>query len=207
MVEFHRLQVPLDCHSCGFMKKLSVTCGGASCTQEISLAKSLDARVIKNIFTVSIGFDAFCLPSNTSFCCAMHPSSHSLMWQWQVSVGYFISDLGMIIWFYPSLGGMEYVSTNSFVQRLIKPNTSCFHLSSISIFVSLQAQPIWWDMSTLKFSLNLELIMETIITSQVIHHFFSMIAVAYSMLTGEGQLYTCMVLISETTTPGINLRW
>lgn len=79
MVEFHRLQVPLDCHSCGFMKKLSVTCGGASCTQEISLAKSLDAHVIKNIFTVSIGFDAFCLPSNTSFCCAMHPSSHSLM--------------------------------------------------------------------------------------------------------------------------------
>ncbi|MBA0574960.1 hypothetical protein Golob_024852 [Gossypium lobatum] len=27
------------------------------------------------------------------------------------------------------------------------------------------------------------------------------------MLTGEGQLYTFMVLISETTTPGINLRW
>ncbi|KAJ6306700.1 hypothetical protein OIU78_021919 [Salix suchowensis] len=52
----------------------------------------------------------------------------------------------MIIWFYPSLGGMEYV----------------------------------------------------------IHHFLSLIAVAYSMLTGEGQLYTYMVLISETTTPGIN---
>ncbi|KAJ6399231.1 hypothetical protein OIU77_019893 [Salix suchowensis] len=66
-----------------------------------------------------------------------------------VSVGYFIADLGMIIWFYPSLGGMEYV----------------------------------------------------------IHHFLSLIAVAYSMLTGEGQLYTYMVLISETTTPGINLRW
>ncbi|KAF3784761.1 Transmembrane protein [Nymphaea thermarum] len=27
-----------------------------------------------------------------------------------VSVGYFISDLGMIIWSYPSLGGMEYVA-------------------------------------------------------------------------------------------------
>ncbi|KAG6774444.1 hypothetical protein POTOM_021797 [Populus tomentosa] len=66
-----------------------------------------------------------------------------------VSAGYFIADLGMIIWFYPSLGGMEYV----------------------------------------------------------IHHFLSLIAVAYSMLTGEGQLYTYMVLISETTTPGINLRW
>ncbi|XP_011032790.1 PREDICTED: transmembrane protein 56-B-like [Populus euphratica] len=67
----------------------------------------------------------------------------------QVSAGYFIADLGMIIWFYPSLGGVEYV----------------------------------------------------------IHHFLSLVAVAYSMLTGEGQLYTYMVLISETTTPGINLRW
>ncbi|KAE8675792.1 tetratricopeptide repeat protein 7A-like [Hibiscus syriacus] len=41
----------------------------------------------------------------------------------------------------------------------------------------------------------------------VIHHFLSIAAVAYSVLTGEGQLYTFMVLISETTTPGINLRW
>ncbi|KAJ9147133.1 hypothetical protein P3X46_029328 [Hevea brasiliensis] len=66
-----------------------------------------------------------------------------------VSVGYFIVDLGMIIWFYPFLGGMEYV----------------------------------------------------------IHHLISMIAVAYAMLIGEGQLYIYMVLISETTTPAINLRW
>ncbi|KAI4308135.1 hypothetical protein L6164_031239 [Bauhinia variegata] len=66
-----------------------------------------------------------------------------------VSVGYFIADLGMIFWFYPSLGGYEYV----------------------------------------------------------IHHLLSLVAVAYAMLSGEGQLYTYMVLISETTTPGINLRW
>ncbi|XWS44419.1 hypothetical protein CRYUN_Cryun15aG0043600 [Craigia yunnanensis] len=66
-----------------------------------------------------------------------------------VSVGYFLTDLGMIIWFYPSLGGMEYL----------------------------------------------------------LHHLLSVAAVAYSMLTGEGQLYTFMVLISETTTPSINLRW
>ncbi|KAL9315980.1 hypothetical protein ACSQ67_016981 [Phaseolus vulgaris] len=66
-----------------------------------------------------------------------------------VSVGYFIADLGMIFWFFPSLGGYEYV----------------------------------------------------------IHHLLSLVAVAYSMLSGEGQLYTYMVLISETTTPGINLRW
>nr|CAD1828214.1 unnamed protein product [Ananas comosus var. bracteatus] len=66
-----------------------------------------------------------------------------------VSVGYFISDIVMILWLYPSLGGMEYV----------------------------------------------------------LHHLLSIIAIIYAMLSGEGQLYTYMVLISETTTPGINLRW
>ncbi|KAL2906863.1 Transmembrane protein 56 [Bienertia sinuspersici] len=66
-----------------------------------------------------------------------------------VSVGYFLSDIAMIFWFYPSLGGMEYV----------------------------------------------------------LHHFLSMGALTYAMLTGLGQIYTYMVLSSETTTPGINLRW
>ncbi|KAL3754876.1 hypothetical protein ACJRO7_002039 [Eucalyptus globulus] len=66
-----------------------------------------------------------------------------------VSVGYFLTDLGMIFWFYPLLGGMEYV----------------------------------------------------------IHHLLSIASLAYAMLTSEGQVYTFMVLISETTTPGINLRW
>ncbi|XP_031500824.1 uncharacterized protein LOC116264635 isoform X2 [Nymphaea colorata] len=66
-----------------------------------------------------------------------------------VSVGYFISDLGMIIWSYPSLGGMEYV----------------------------------------------------------VHHLLSVVSVAYSMSSGEGQIYTLMVLISEMTTPCVNLRW
>uniref|UniRef100_A0A1D1YK97 Transmembrane protein 56-B n=1 Tax=Anthurium amnicola TaxID=1678845 RepID=A0A1D1YK97_9ARAE len=66
-----------------------------------------------------------------------------------VSVGYFITDLAMIFWLYPSLGGMEYV----------------------------------------------------------IHHLLSVFAISYAMYSGEGQLYTFFVLISETTTPGINLRW
>ncbi|PON89689.1 TRAM/LAG1/CLN8 domain containing protein [Trema orientale] len=66
-----------------------------------------------------------------------------------VSVGYFLTDLGMIFWFYPDLGGLEYV----------------------------------------------------------VHHLLSIVSLAYAMLTGEVQLYTYMVLISETTTPGINLRW
>ncbi|MQM10061.1 hypothetical protein Taro_042950 [Colocasia esculenta] len=66
-----------------------------------------------------------------------------------VSVGYFITDLAMIFWLYPSLGGMEYV----------------------------------------------------------IHHLLSVFGISYAMYSGEGQLYTFLVLISETTTPGINLRW
>ncbi|XP_057502221.1 uncharacterized protein LOC130786023 [Actinidia eriantha] len=66
-----------------------------------------------------------------------------------VSVGYFVADLGMIFWLYPSLGGIEYI----------------------------------------------------------VHHSLSAIAVAYAMFTGEGQFYTFMVLISEVTTPEINMRW
>lgn len=66
-----------------------------------------------------------------------------------VSVGYFITDLAMIFWLYPLIGGMEYV----------------------------------------------------------FHHLLSLCAISYAMLTGEGQLYTYMVLISEATTPGVNLRW
>lgn len=66
-----------------------------------------------------------------------------------VSVGYFIADLGMIFWLYPSLGGMEYV----------------------------------------------------------LHHMLSLVAVAYAMVSGEGQLYSFMVLMSEMTTPSINMRW
>ncbi|KAG8062028.1 hypothetical protein GUJ93_ZPchr0003g18476 [Zizania palustris] len=67
----------------------------------------------------------------------------------KVSVGYFISDLAMIFWLYPSLGGLEYI----------------------------------------------------------LHHILSVVAIAYTMLSGEGQFYTYMILISETTTPEINLRW
>ncbi|CAM8935718.1 unnamed protein product [Rhodiola kirilowii] len=76
-------------------------------------------------------------------------SSHFSTFGLGVSVGYFLSDISMILWLYPSIGGIEYV----------------------------------------------------------IHHALSGIAVAYAMYTGEGQLYTYMVLISEVTTPEINMRW
>lgn len=42
----------------------------------------------------------------------------------QVSVGYFISDLGMICWLYPTLGGVEYVSET----RIVLLNSACFFL-------------------------------------------------------------------------------
>ncbi|KAJ8450692.1 hypothetical protein Cgig2_021164 [Carnegiea gigantea] len=79
-----------------------------------------------------------------------------------VSVGYFIADLAMILWLYPSLGGMEL----------------CAILAS-------------W----------------VAIILQVVHHALAGVAVAYSMFSGEAQLYTYMILISEVTTPEINLRW
>ncbi|KAG7621095.1 TRAM/LAG1/CLN8 homology domain [Arabidopsis suecica] len=41
----------------------------------------------------------------------------------------------------------------------------------------------------------------------ILHHCLSGTAVAYSLFSGEAQLYTYMVLISEVTTPEINLRW
>ncbi|PHU25729.1 hypothetical protein BC332_04061 [Capsicum chinense] len=94
-----------------------------------------------------------------------------------VSAGYFLSDLGMICWFYPSLGGVEYVSIYFQVEET---------LFNIDLYVVCQ-------ILTVEF--------------QVVHHSLSAIAVAYSMYTGEGQLYTFMVLISEVTTPEINMRW
>ncbi|KMZ76364.1 Transmembrane protein 56 [Zostera marina] len=41
----------------------------------------------------------------------------------------------------------------------------------------------------------------------VLHHFLSLVSLVYTRFSGEGQLYTYMVLISEATTPGINFRW
>ncbi|KAG2320588.1 hypothetical protein Bca52824_013801 [Brassica carinata] len=67
-----------------------------------------------------------------------------------LSIGYFIADLGMIFWKYPSLGGLEYVNC-----------------ASLAIGGSCCLLLVFW----------------------------------------EGQLYTYMVLISEITTPEINLRW
>ncbi|KAH9308972.1 hypothetical protein KI387_036883, partial [Taxus chinensis] len=66
-----------------------------------------------------------------------------------VSIGYFLSDLAMIFWQYPSLGGKEYV----------------------------------------------------------LHHVLSMSAIGISLYSGEAQIYVYMILLSEITTPFVNMRW
>lgn len=66
-----------------------------------------------------------------------------------MSLGYFISDLAMILWFYPKLGGREYV----------------------------------------------------------LHHLLSMLSLSLLFYTGEGSFYVYVVLLSEITTPFVNLRW
>ncbi|XP_071724277.1 uncharacterized protein [Rutidosis leptorrhynchoides] len=76
-------------------------------------------------------------------------SSHLSTSALGVSLGYFIADLGMILWLYPYLGGIEFV----------------------------------------------------------IHHILSGTSVAYALFTGRGHLYTYMCLISEGTTPEVNVRW
>ncbi|KAI5058660.1 hypothetical protein GOP47_0026830 [Adiantum capillus-veneris] len=76
-------------------------------------------------------------------------SSLSSQFTLGMSVGYFISDLGMIVWFYPALGGKEYI----------------------------------------------------------VHHGLSMVSLALPVYSGEGSFYVYMMLLSESTTPFVNLRW
>ncbi|EOA21368.1 hypothetical protein CARUB_v10001728mg [Capsella rubella] len=66
-----------------------------------------------------------------------------------ISLGYFLSDLAMIFWHFPALGGIEYV----------------------------------------------------------FHHFLSMFAIILSVTSGQSQFYIFIVLLSEATTPFVNLRW
>ncbi|CAN7092218.1 unnamed protein product [Brassica rapa subsp. narinosa] len=66
-----------------------------------------------------------------------------------ISLGYFIPDLTMIFWHFPTLGGIEYV----------------------------------------------------------FHHCLSMFSIILSVTSGQAQFYIFIVLLSEATTPFVNLRW
>jgi hypothetical protein len=62
-----------------------------------------------------------------------HPLSHIIYLFCQVSVGYFVTDLAMIFWGYPSLGGMEHVSESVVTSKTI------FSLLFLSFFSSPSA--------------------------------------------------------------------
>lgn len=66
-----------------------------------------------------------------------------------ISIGYFLSDLGMIIWLFPALGGREYI----------------------------------------------------------LHHGLSLYSIVLALVSGKAHFYILLVLLSEITTPFINLRW
>ncbi|KAI9100014.1 hypothetical protein K1719_024232 [Acacia pycnantha] len=66
-----------------------------------------------------------------------------------ISIGYFLTDLAMILWKFPVLGGLEYV----------------------------------------------------------LHHGLSLLSIILSLLSGQGQIYVLMILLSESTTLFVNLRW
>lgn len=51
----------------------------------------------------------FLLYAGSSYCC-----NYFYFYNWvllQISIGYFLSDIAMIFWHFPALGGLEYVST------------------------------------------------------------------------------------------------
>jgi hypothetical protein len=74
-----------------------------------------------------------------------------------------------------------------------------FHLLKLEIYALLNHITTSWHILTAPYGNNIHF--------QVLHHMLSLISVVFAMYSGEGQLYTYMCLISETTTPGINLRW
>lgn len=41
----------------------------------------------------------------------------------------------------------------------------------------------------------------------VLHHGLSLFSITLSLLSGQGQIYVLMILLSESTTPFVNLRW
>lgn len=56
----------------------------------------------------------------------------------QISIGYFIADLGMIFWKYPSLGGIEYVSNCSWPNTFLRRYAVTVYVSlSVDLLVNL----------------------------------------------------------------------
>ncbi|KAF7119741.1 hypothetical protein RHSIM_Rhsim13G0128500 [Rhododendron simsii] len=136
-----------------------------------------------------------------------------------VSVGYFVADLGMIFWLYPSLGGVEYIRLVTLVllidSKLFKSDYTNMVKATfdLKLWNSIQRFKYLRTLYKLKASFHqFRLLPGNVLKFEsadyiIVHHSLAAIAVAYALFTGEGQLYTFMVLISEVTTPEINMRW
>ena len=86
----------------------------------------------------------------------------------------------MILWYFPSLGGKEFVSLHYYYP------------------VSEQ------DLSLLIFFRSAVNILTTL---QLLHHGLSMYAICLALFSGKAHMYILMVLFTEATTPFVNLRW
>src|ERR1041385_5569818 len=89
----------------------------------------------------------------------------------QVSVGYFITDIAMIFWVYPSLGGFEYVSDHV--------------CSFLSLFKYLHEFWVASPTHVLPFGVSVQFHLLHVCTyysllvdhSQVLHHFLSLVSI------------------------------
>lgn len=111
----------------------------------------------------------------------------------QISIGYFITDLAMILWRFPALGGLEYVSWKILFF---------FSLGCCTYLYTFMMRWIQYPSYVIrKWQTNL------FISFKVLHHGLSMFAMIQSLLSGQAQIYILMVLFTESTTPFVNLRW
>jgi hypothetical protein len=54
----------------------------------------------------------------------------------QFSTGYFLTDLAFVIWNFPALGGLEYVSQKDFRAHFLCENVLYFHLLLFSLLIT-----------------------------------------------------------------------
>jgi hypothetical protein len=91
----------------------------------------------------------------------------------------------MILWYFPRLGGKEYVSKFIYhrISRLLK----------------------WYIFNFL--TLFLLRIRSCGTMFQLLHHGLSIYATSLALLSGKAHFYILMVQFTEATTPFVNLRW
>ncbi|MBA0644819.1 hypothetical protein Goklo_013001 [Gossypium klotzschianum] len=136
------------------------------------------------------------------------------------SIGYFLSDLAMVFWHFPALGGLEY---RVMIGRVIlfggvfpivelclkakmafphnlknfksESHTQCLCFFRNKALPEASQTPSKWFILLISY------------LCQVLHHGLSMFSISLSLMSSQGQIYILMVLFSESTTPFVNIRW